>query len=322
MLRIGIIGAGHMAETHLDAFKRAGVGEVVGVTAARPSSLRRFAKKHGAKAFDAPESLFKKIDAADICLPSFLHEEYTVRAARHGLHVLCEKPIALDEKAAENMIKACRNAGVVFMVAHCLRFWPEYQYLEKVFTEGRYGALLALHCERAVSRPGWFSRGWAADGAKSGGVAVDLHIHDADFILKLLGEPRRVSARRVEKEGTEFVAADYYYPKGLVAHAEAGWLLRDGYPFHMAFRAVFEKCVVEYDSRVKPTLTVYREGEKTLSPRLADTDGYVEQARYFVRCAGKRARPDLSTGESALRSLKMVLREKKSTEKKQRRKKK
>lgn len=322
MLRIGIIGAGYMAEVHIDAFRKAGACEIVGVTGAKPSSLRKFAKKHGIKACDAPEELFKKAAAAVICLPSFLHEEYTVRAARKGLHVLCEKPIALDEKSAENMINACNNAGVVFMVAHCLRFWPEYQYLEKVLTEGKHGALLSLHCERMASRPGWFSRGWADDDSRSGGVAVDLHIHDADMILKLLGEPKRVSARRVEKGGTEFIAAEYFYPKGLVARAEAGWLLRDGYPFHMAYRAVFEKCVVEYDSRVSPTLTLYREGEKALSPKLPDTDGYVEQAKYFVRCAAKREKPGLATGESALKALKLVLKEKKSTEKKPRRKKK
>src|SRR5262245_37776891 len=128
MIRVGIVGCGFMGRMHANVY---GVLEsTTAVAAVDKDSDRRkaFSDQFSIQAFEDLDAMLgaKAIDAVDICLPTFLHKEYTVRAARAGKHIFCEKPMALTLDDADEMIEACASSKVSLMIGHCIRFWPEY----------------------------------------------------------------------------------------------------------------------------------------------------------------------------------------------------
>ena len=86
------------------------------------------------------------------------------------------------------MVAAAKRAGKSLMVAHVLPFFPEFQFAAEAIRTGRYGKLLSGHFRRIISRPDWSAD--IGDAAKTGGPAVDLHIHDTHFIGLVCGVPR------------------------------------------------------------------------------------------------------------------------------------
>jgi len=306
-IKIGIFGAGSMARKHLEAYRALKNAKVVGVAGARLWNLKKIASEFDTEPYEESAVLLRKIDAADICLPTFLHESAVLAAADAGVHVICEKPIALDPRAAERMIDAARRARVTFMVAHCLRFWPEYTFLRQAAADRRFGSLLSFYGWRYTALPAWSSRGWLLDDSKSGGPIVDLHIHDADMALFLFGRPNAVRASEISTELVRSVASEFIYENGPSARADAGWFMSKIYPFSMGYRAVFEKAVLDYHSRNTPRLTLLLPGKTPANPRLAESDGYREELRYFLKCVGECSRPSVGSAEDALDSLRAAL---------------
>ena len=159
----------------------------------------------------------------DICLPTDLHHDIARRAFAAGKHVFCEKPIALTREDAASMNCAAREAGRQFMVGHCIRFWPEYVELKRMVDSGTHGRLLSLSMNRRTGRPGYSIGGWVNDPARCVGAALDLHIHDADFLLHLLGAPAAVVSRGLRDEtGWSSIATQYLYD-GRIVTAEGAW---------------------------------------------------------------------------------------------------
>jgi predicted dehydrogenase len=306
-IRIGIFGAGAMARKHLESYGGMKNAAIAGVSGARPESLRKLESDFGVKPYNNPGDLLCGIDAADICLPTFLHESAALAAVEAGVSVLCEKPIALDTRAARKMVSAAEKRGAILMIAHCLRFWPEYVMLHDAVKSGRCGRPLSFHGWRYNCLPGRSSRNWLLDDNKSGGPAVDLHIHDADMIHFLFGRPEKVRASEITTGLVRSVGSEFIYPGGFTASADAGWYFPKTYPFSMGYRAVFEKAVFEYHSINPRPLVVHRPGKEPLYPELKKTDGYREELRYFVKCVSERCKPCLSSAEDALVSLRMVL---------------
>ncbi len=311
-IRIGIFGAGAMARKHIESYRGIKNALIAGASGARKESLRRLEKDFGVKPYADPGGLLRNIDAADICLPTFLHESAALAAIESGAAVLCEKPIALEPRAAKAMISAAEKSGAPLMIAHCLRFWPEYTILHDAVKSGRYGRPLAFRGWRYNCLPGWSSRNWLLDDNKSGGPAVDLHIHDADMIYFLFGRPGRARAAATATGLVRSVSSEFIYGGGFSASADAGWYFRKTYPFSMGYRAVFEKAVFEYHSKNPNPLVLYRPGKEPLFPKLKKTDGYREELRYFVDCISRGCMPDASSARDALVSLQMVLAAKKS----------
>lgn len=312
-VRIGILGAGSMGRKHLEVYRSVKSAEVIGISRARPEKLDAIAKEFGIRAFVDPNELFRRVDAVDVCLPTFLHEEAVIAAAKAGLDVLCEKPIVLDPAAARRMIAACRKARVRFMVAHCLRFWPEYRYVRDALRDGQYGSLLSFDGWRYNVLPGWSSGDWLRDDSLSGGPTIDLHIHDVDFIRFLLGEPRRVTASVVNTRLVRAIHSEFVFPGGIRARAAAGWYFHKTHPFQMGYRAVFEQAVLLFHSQFDPKLVVFRSGKSPISPKLKSTDGYHEELSYFVDCVRKKIEPSASSAEDAMKSLQLVLKAQRAT---------
>ena len=136
----------------------------------------------------------EELDIVDIALPTYLHAEVSVKALNKGINVLCEKPMALTVEECRKMIEAAEKNNRKLMVAQCLRFWPEYEYLKECVETKRFGDVLSGYFFRGGSTPKWSYQNWLLKKEKSGGVILDQHIHDVDMINWLFGTPEAVSS--------------------------------------------------------------------------------------------------------------------------------
>ncbi len=336
-LRIIIIGIGFMGQMHARVYRAlAATGravKVVGVVDSFPGANEAMERLNLAvPRFSSLNEALQALpcDAVDICLPTDLHLEHLRAAARAGKHVFCEKPLALDQKEAEAALAEAEGCGITLQIGHCIRFWPEYQALQRFAEAKQGGRLLRLSLTRRASRPLYSRDNWLHDEARSKGAALDLHIHDTDFALHLLGTPRGVhSVGRKEGKAWSYLSTHYLYD-GVMVTAEGGWDLPGQWGFQMAFQAVFENASVDYDSLQAPTLrlTLGDEPSRPLpfpQPEIGDDNGsggnisalggYYNELAYFCDCLIAGCKTEIATGRQGLESLHVVLAEIESAEK-------
>lgn len=306
-IKLGILGAGEMAARHIGAVAGSEVVKIVGVSGAGDKSLKRISDSFGLQVFEDKRELYEVCDAVDICLPTFLHEEAVVEAAVAGKHVLCEKPVALNMAVAAEMIKVCDEAGVLFMVAHCLRFWPEYVFLKEIVDKRKYGEAVSFTAWRFGGMPGRASENWLLDESKSGGPAIDLQIHDTDMVLHLFGMPESVRAMEKRVKNISSVSAEYIFSGGPVVRAEAGWFFEEGYSFRQGYRAVFEEAVIEFHSDRERPVAVFREGEVPYYPVFPVENAYRNEIEYFGNCVKTGAEPKLSSARDGANALSIAI---------------
>jgi UDP-N-acetylglucosamine 3-dehydrogenase len=141
MVKFALVGAGFIAQSHASAIKQIKGSRIVAVADNIEEKGRKFALDCDSKYYKSIDLLLKddEIDCVDICVPTFLHEEMVLKAAAAGKNILCEKPLALSVKEADNMIKAVKDNGVRAMVGHALRFWPEYAKIKEHIDSGVLG---------------------------------------------------------------------------------------------------------------------------------------------------------------------------------------
>jgi glucose-fructose oxidoreductase len=125
-VRYAVVGLGHIAQVAiLPAFKMTRNSEIVALISGDPRKRKLLGKRYRsvpAFSYEDYEHVLEQVDAVYLALPNHLHKEYAVRAADAGVHVLCEKPMAVTEQECEAMINAAQNNGVKLMVAYRLHF--------------------------------------------------------------------------------------------------------------------------------------------------------------------------------------------------------
>lgn len=328
MQNIAIIGLGFMGTMHAQIYAQLRHARLVAVVDINKAKARRnLAKLNlGAPVFGTLEEMLAACDAdvADICLPTDLHAPFALKAITAGKHVFCEKPLALKASDGRKIAAAAKKARVFLQVGQCIRFWPEYQALEAFVKSGKAGKLLSLSLQRRVGRTTYSAGDWLNDGDRSGGGALDLHIHDTDFIHHLLGKPDAVtSVGTRDKTGWSHIFTTYHF-KDVAVTAEGGWNYPVHWGFQMAFQAVFERGAVEFDSGASPTLVAtIGKGKKSPLPfrspgagesktgagNLSSLGGYYNELSAFIDCLEKKRAPKIATGDQAAGSLATALAE-------------
>ncbi|MEU9059831.1 Gfo/Idh/MocA family oxidoreductase [Streptomyces sp. NPDC048430] len=196
-LRAAVIGCGNVAGNHAGAYRDLPGVDLVACADVDPDRAARFARSYGAVA-SHPDDLFGLgLDLVSVCTPHPTHEAVVTRAAAHGVHVLCEKPIATELAAAARMVAACEAAGVTLGVAFQRRFWPAARRIRTAIDDGTLGTPVLGHTSVLLHRDtsyytadAW--RGtWAADG---GGVLMTQAVHNIDLLQWYMGEATEVSA--------------------------------------------------------------------------------------------------------------------------------
>lgn len=253
-----------------------------------------------------------EVEMVDICLPSDLHAPVTIAALEAGKHVLCEKPMALTVADCDRMIAAARINNRLLMIAQVIRFWPEYLVLKDAVDTGKYGKLRTATFRRISSVPLWTSDGWMTDPKRGGGVTLDLHVHDADFINYLLGLPREVYARGVfEKYGLADVMCEYRYDDDKVIFAESAWMPAPNVAFRMPFMAYFEKAVFDF-SEHDYKLTVYPVDGEPFTPELSSIGAMTAEIKYFIKCIEQGKQPAEAMPLSTRETIRMLMAEEES----------
>ena len=185
MHSIAMLGAGMMGNVHARAYWAIDQRNPLWIVDPIESRAKAISEKYGATVASFEEILENSsVDIVDICTPTFTHRELAVRALRAGKHVFCEKPVALTLEDARAMDRAAKKSGRKFMVGHVVRFFPQYIRVKELAAAGDVGEIVMARLYRGGSFPSHGIDNWFADIAKSGGVFVDLSIHDFDFLRK------------------------------------------------------------------------------------------------------------------------------------------
>lgn len=319
MIRVGVLGAGFMGAIHARAFARLADVQVVGIVDLSLEKAATVAHEMTARALTDPDILIQdpEIDIIDVCLPTPMHREYAVAALEAGKHVLCEKPIASSLAEADDIITAAEGNKRRVMVAHVLRFWPAYVRLHDIVAEGQLGRPLWATAYRLSCLPDWAE--WIRSPHLSGGTAIDLMIHDFDYLNWLLGQPRTVSARGIHggTAGQGHIVALLTYEDGRQAAVEGSQMMPDSFPFTSGIRVVCESGVVEYSFRaggrgvemgqaVSSLLVCSSDGTSRFVP-VKETDPYEAEVEYFVDCVRTDSPPLLGSAHDSRTALAVAL---------------
>ena len=326
MIKVGIVGCGFMGGTHhacYQALENLGV-KVTAVADLRPEFAQKLAEQSGAEVYGRGMDLIEKadVDVVDICLPTDEHVRHAVAAMRKGRDVFVEKPVCIREEEMEEILRAEAETGVKVMVGQVIRLWTEYAWLKEVKESGVYGRFLCGEFHRLSARPEWASQGWLHDPARSGGVAVDMHVHDVDFVRYLLGEPDRVQAQAY-RDGSGLIQqiyAQYGYGSDVGVAIEAGWNYPASYPFTAGFRVKFERAAVILDGSgltvypnegepFQPELLGEFQGDSDLGGNISSLGGYYNELKFFVEGIRGDHPLDVATVSEAVKSVKLVKRE-------------
>jgi predicted dehydrogenase len=308
--RIGIVGAGFMGSTHARSWAVADrrPAAIMAGPSGDPSEL---CARYGATPCDRLEDLIDAVDVVDVCAPTHLHEELVLAAAKAGKHVICEKPLARTVEQGERMLRACDDAGVHLLVAHVVRFFPEYAAAKAAVDRGDVGTPAVLRLGRSTFQPRKAADNWFVDEAKSGGLVFDLMIHDIDYARWVAGEVASVYARSVRgsRSGTEadHAIAILRHADGALTHLEASW----AYPppaFRTRGEIAGDAGVVSWDSdRTEPVrANLAATADAGEIPRASATvaeDPYTTQIRHFLRVLRGESEPIVTAldGLAALR---------------------
>ncbi len=322
MLKLGVVGLGYMGTTHLRAYSRMSAVELAAVASRDDRKLAGdFEGVRGnlspagdkidlgtARRYRTPDELFSDdgVEAVDLCVPTDLHLPLTKAALLAGKHVLVEKPMALDADQCAEMLAVAREAGRVLMVAHVLRFWPEYRVARDVVRTGGIGPPREALFRRRCAVPSWGD--WLNEPARSGGGAFDLLIHDFDFALHLFGRPDRIRAWGVEDPslGIDLAQAQVQFPDGLVASVQGGWHTGE-VPFAMEYCVTGTRGTLEYHSAYRPP-TVYRNGEPGRELEFERRDPFQAELEAFVDACRQGVAPALCPPEESALAVSIAAR--------------
>ena len=326
-LNIGIIGLGFMGKMHFETYAKVKGAKVVAIAdvderkrsgdwsgiggniggAGGCQDLR------GIHLYKNAADLLKDpaVDVMDITLPTYLHARWAIRALKSGHHVICEKPMALKSTEAVAMIAAARAARRRLFIAQCIRFWPAYAKARELVLSKKLGKVVSAVFTRVSPRPTWSWQGWLEDPRKSGACALDLHIHDADFVLYMLGQPRSVLSRAVKGAGgaLDHITTVYNYAPGTLVQAEGAWEYNPGFPFSMTFRIALAKANLVFDAQ---GLRLCPAKGPAKPVAVAEGDGYFHELKHFVDCIQRNCASPVVQPESALRSVQLIEAEVKS----------
>lgn len=297
MLKIGLIGVGGISGEHIPVWENMKDAELVALCDIRPEQMERYPDKHCYTDFD--EMLENEnIDILDICLPTYLHADYAVKAMEKGINVICEKPISLKEEDVERVYSTAERMNVKFMVAQVLRFWPEYELLKEIYDTKKYGKLLSGYMSRLGTCPKWSWDNWMKDPLRSGLVPYDLHVHDLDFMVYAFGQPVSVQSSRSKRPEQDYISATYKFDDFFVT-TEAAWYAAP-LPFGAGFRFQFEDALVTYENG---RCIIYQNDDNILdmsagatagegSINLPRTNAYANEIHYFAECVRTGDNPD------------------------------
>jgi predicted dehydrogenase len=323
--RIGyaLVGLGHLTlEELLPAFSSCKYSKPIALVSGDADKAKKVATQYGISEkniynYENYDSIKDnpEINAVYIVLPNGMHEEYTLRAAAAGKHVLCEKPMANNSRQAQNMIDACKKAGKKLMVAYRIQYEPHNRLAQKWVREKKFGAIKLIESVNAqnIGDP----KQWRLNkNLAGGGTLPDIGIYCLNTIRFLLGEePEQVLASSYTtpgdprfKEVEEAVLFQLRFPSGALANCSTSYGVhqtrryrcygdKGGY-FGLDPAFAYERLQME---------GAYAEGEQEIkiSPELSEKNQFALEIDHFSECIMENKQP-YTPGEEGLQDHKIM----------------
>jgi predicted dehydrogenase len=227
-IRVGLIGAGGIAQSYVRVFEDLVDARITAVADVRGRAASTIAEAVRGTAYPSHRALLEdaEVDAVLVCTPPSTHPEIVLQAIERGLHVLCEKPLAIDVQSASTMVSAAQAAGVVFTMAAKFRFVDDVIRARQIVGSGILGELIVL--ENAFASRVDMSRRWNSDPAISGGgVLIDNGTHSVDIVRYFLGpiaEVMAVEGKRIQHLAVEDTASVLLRtPDGALGTVDLSW---------------------------------------------------------------------------------------------------
>ena len=295
-MRVGVAGAGGIAEPHLAAWRDLGLPATVFSTDGRAAAV---AARYGATAVGSLAELIAGCDILDVCAPTPVHEEIVLAGAAAGRHVVCEKPLALTHAAAGRMLAAADRAGVALYPGQVVRFFPAYAAARAAVAAGRIGTPAVLRLSRRGARP---VQPWFADPALSGGLIVDQMIHDLDFARWIAGDVTSVQAKLLGGNGSPTIGVVLLtHVGGALSHILGGWGRSDE-QFRTSFALAGDAGLIRYSTSDRPSLTFdgpgAAPGAGALLPDTAGVSPYRTELAEFAAAFAGGPGPRVTAGDS------------------------
>lgn len=311
-VRIGLIGLGFMGSTHfrihqenpdaqivaladVEEPKRKGdissvIGNIGNSDNSKPLDLT------GIKVYESGFDLVKdpNVDVVDICTPTEYHAGLIEAALAAGKHVFSEKPLCRTLTEREQLEKIVKSTDKFVNFGLCVRAWPEYDYFYREYKKGSFGKIISATFRRlSPSIAGNHWQDWFMDGKRSGGALLDMHTHDTDFIVHLLGLPDAVTSmgRTIVSHngGIDHVITLYHYANGPMVEAEGCWGAPSTTPFEMTFQIICEKATIRW---MAEGFKIYWNDKRVETPAVEATTGWHVELKYFIDCVKNNIKPD------------------------------
>ncbi len=189
-VRVGLIGSQFISTIHAKALQSCQDAQLLAVASPTPGNAEKFASEFNVPHHFTDYGQMLEMDELDMVVigaPNHLHCEMTVAAAAAGKHVVCEKPLCLNLAEADQMIEACKVAGVKLMYAEELCFAPKYVRLKQLLDSGALGTPTLIKQSEKHSGP-HAPHFWDVEKS-GGGVAMDMGCHAIEFFRWMLGRP-------------------------------------------------------------------------------------------------------------------------------------
>ena len=314
-ISVAILGAGNMGRRLAKSLRSLNGVLIKYVYSRSMSQAQNLADLCRARALDDPKAIWGDhgVDAIIICLPTFTRLETLKPAIDSGKHIFCEKPLALDHSMADKIQTLLSGYSGTVMVGQVLRFFWEYSKIRAKVIAGEIGNAGTIRLSRRVGYPGRDS--WFADPAKSGGVILDLLIHDLDFLRWTCGEVKQIYAKALTFShlGTQdYALLNMKMDSGALAHIEGSWSHPVG-----SFRQTVEICgsrgLISYDSSTSENLKLIStsETEGKVASRISlpesdpSNDPYANEVEHFLDCVRTGRKPFLAW-EDSLQSCRLA----------------
>jgi predicted dehydrogenase len=316
-MKIAFAGTGYINKVHARAAQTAGL-ELVAVVNHKKDSMSEFGKEFNIeRQYEKLEDMLKdgNLDALVVSTPNYLHAPQTIAALNAGVHVMVEKPMAMNGDEAKQMCEAADKSGATLMVAHCWRFDPDVLWLKEQSKKlGRIIRTKGIGVHTHWGPSGWFTQKEFAGG----GAMADMGIHALDTARFLLGDPKPVSV--YAKIGTYYKDFDVddtgviivEWDNGATSYIESGWWQphADGpeaatqlygtegfgelFPTHL-----------ELPNRAEEKIDVISSGFEFPRKEHCPQSLYDDQLKYFVECIEKKQTP-IPGGLEGLINMKVV----------------
>jgi myo-inositol 2-dehydrogenase/D-chiro-inositol 1-dehydrogenase len=311
-VRVGIIGAGGIAQKHVEGLLQLEQAAVTAVVDVRPERAAALAQRANAAVYPNLDACLPHVDLVYVLTPPSLHRELTIPALEAGKAVVVEKPLASSLEDGEAMAAAARRSAMPLMTAFNMRFRPGFRKLKAVLDSGHLGAPISLWSQRLGIGVG-AGENWRTTPGLLCGMSVESLSHDIDLIRWLLGDIVQVAAQvrqsRPDLPGFDDNALIVLgLAQGAMATIQASWSSHIPYNSRgivgeRGTAMVSGRGLWELTHFHLKTVEMAHEQIEVLDDRL-DVASYREESRHFVACVAEGRAPSIS-GEDGLAALRV-----------------